>query len=68
MGLPLRRWILWRRLRAALEHALAGKSMTQAAFDAGFADGAHFTRTCQQMFGLAPTAFAPVDDLFIAPD
>ena len=61
MGLPLRRWTLWMRLRSALDHALSGASMTEAAFAAGFSDGAHFTRTCQQMFGLPPSEFAPVE-------
>lgn len=65
MGLPLRRWVLWIRFRAALDHALMGASMTEAAFAAGFSDASHFTRTSQQMFGLPPSDFAPVDDLFI---
>ncbi|MEM7152727.1 MAG: AraC family transcriptional regulator [Myxococcota bacterium] len=65
MGLPLRRWILWMRLRSALDHALSGASMTEAAFAAGFSDGAHFTRTCQQMFGLPPSEFAPVEGFFV---
>lgn len=67
VGVPLRRWILWMRLRAALTAALGGASMTEAAFAAGFSDAAHFTRTCQRMFGLAPTAFAPVEELLVGP-
>ena len=65
-GLPLSRYVLWMRLRAALLEALEGKSMTEAAQTAGFSDSAHFTRTCRQMFGLPPTAFAPVDSVYIA--
>ncbi len=64
VGLPMRRYLLWMRLRSALQHALEGASMTEAAFAAGFADAAHFTRTCHRMFGLPPTAFAPVDAVF----
>lgn len=67
VGLPTRRYLLWVRLRSALLEALAGKPMTQAAVEAGFADAAHFTRTCRSMFGLPPTAFTPVDAVFVAP-
>jgi len=33
---------------------MAGPSWTAAAQDAGFADSAHFSRTCRRMFGIAP--------------
>ncbi len=66
-GLPISRYALWMRLRAALLEALEGKTMTESAQAAGFSDAAHFTRTCRQMFGLPPTAFTPVDSVFVAP-
>ena len=66
-GLPISRYVLWMRLRTALLHALEGASMTESAQAAGFSDAAHFTRTCRQMFGLPPTAFTPVDTVFVAP-
>ena len=66
VGVPMRRYLLWLRLRAALVSALGGATMTRAAHDAGFADAAHFSRTCHKMFGLAPTAFAPVDTVFVS--
>ena len=66
VGLPVRRWVLWMRLRRALTLALDGTPMTEAAHEAGFSDSAHFTRTCQRMFGLPPTAFAPVDVVYVA--
>lgn len=65
-GLPISRYVLWMRLRAALLQALDGASMTESAQRAGFSDAAHFTRTCRQMFGLPPTAFTPVDSVFVA--
>jgi AraC-like DNA-binding protein len=65
VGLPMSRYMLWMRLRAALVKALEGTSMAEAAQAAGFSDAAHFTRTCRQMFGLPPTAFAPVDRVFV---
>jgi AraC-like DNA-binding protein len=54
-GVPLRRFILWRRLRAAAETAMRGSSLTEAAHAAGFADSAHLSRTFRSMFGIAPS-------------
>ncbi len=68
VGLPMRRYVLWMRLRHALTSALGGASMAEAAHAAGFSDAAHFTRTCRRMFGLPPTAFSPVDAVFVAAD
>jgi AraC-like DNA-binding protein len=65
-GLPMSRYVLWMRLRTALLRALEGASMTASAQAAGFSDAAHFTRTCRQNFGLPPSAFAPVDTVFVA--
>lgn len=64
LGLPMRRFVLWSRLRRALTGCLHGSSMTDAAYAAGFADAAHFSRTCRSMFGLPASAFAPVDAVF----
>ena len=52
VGLPVRRLVLWRRLRLALALILAGSNVTQAAHGAGFADSAHFSRTMKRIFGV----------------
>jgi AraC-like DNA-binding protein len=57
LGVPVRRLVMWRRLRRALDLALNGHTLTQAAHGAGFADSAHFSRTMKQLFGV--TAGAP---------
>lgn len=54
-GLPLRRYVLWCRLRTAAEGAMRGASLTEAAHLAGFADSAHLSRTFRAMFGVAPS-------------
>jgi AraC family transcriptional regulator len=54
-GVPVRRFILWRRLRAAAEIAMRGSSLTEAAHAAGFSDSAHLSRTFRSMFGIAPS-------------
>ncbi|MBO9695095.1 MAG: helix-turn-helix transcriptional regulator [Sphingopyxis sp.] len=52
IGTPFRRYVLWRRLRAAIMALRAGEGLTGAAHDAGFADAAHLARTIRQMFGI----------------
>jgi len=56
LGLPVRRLVLWRRLRVALGLALGGGTLTEAAHGAGFADSAHFSRTMKQLFGVTAGA------------
>lgn len=58
-GTSLRAWLLWARVEQAMAVGLHGRSWTDAAQDAGFADAAHLTRTCRRMFGVAPTMLVP---------
>ncbi len=55
MGLPARRYLLWLRLRDAIGELTRGASITEAAHAAGFADGAHFSRTFRRMLGFTPS-------------
>lgn len=55
IGVPLRRYILWLRLRAAVEGAAAGASLTDTAHAAGFADSAHLSRSFKETFGVTPS-------------
>lgn len=52
VGIPLRRYVLWLRLRHVISRITLGDSLTDAAHDAGFADSAHLSRTFSSMFGL----------------
>lgn len=52
LGLPVRRLVLWRRLRVAMGLILAGSPVTDAAHEAGFADSAHFSRSLKKLFGV----------------
>jgi AraC-like DNA-binding protein len=60
IGMPCRRYILWRRLRRALLAISDGTDLTTAAATAGFSDSAHFSRTFRQTFGLAPSEVLPL--------
>jgi AraC-like DNA-binding protein len=55
VGVPIRSYRLWRRLLRALL-AFAEADATTAAHRAGFADLAHFSRTCRKLLGYTPTA------------
>lgn len=54
-GTSFRAWLLWARAERAIAAANGGMSWTEASLEAGFADAAHFTRTCRRVFGIAPT-------------
>lgn len=55
-GSPFRAYLLWLRINAAIEAAMAGATWTEAAHEAGFADSAHLARTHRRVFGIEPTA------------
>lgn len=55
-GMPLRTYVLWRRLLYVWTLVTRGDSLSSAAHAAGFADAAHLSRTSRSMFGLAPSA------------
>ena len=55
VGIPLRRYILWLRLRHVFYFRTLGHSLTAAAHEAGFADSAHLSRTFRGMFGMPPS-------------
>ena len=54
VGVPVRRYVLWMKMRRALDLAISGQSLTAAALSAGFADSAHLSRTVRAMMGIAP--------------
>ncbi|MGH7342743.1 MAG: helix-turn-helix domain-containing protein, partial [Candidatus Rokuibacteriota bacterium] len=56
LGLPLRRYLLWLRLRDALREMAQGATITAAAHAVGFADAPHLDRTFRRMLGFMPSA------------
>jgi AraC-like DNA-binding protein len=55
VGLPLRPWIRWKRLQWAAQSIVQGDSLSHAAYNAGFSDAAHMSRTFRAMFGMSPS-------------
>jgi AraC-like DNA-binding protein len=54
VGVPLRPYVLWLRLQFGAGELARGKTVTDAAYAAGFSDAAHFTRTFRRMIGATP--------------
>ncbi|MDP3713737.1 MAG: AraC family transcriptional regulator [Mycobacteriales bacterium] len=57
-GIPFRRYVLWARLRRAVQEVGGGANLTEAAVRAGFSDSAHLSRTFRANFGLPPSLLA----------
>ena len=55
LGVPLRAYRGWYRMRLAAQHLLRKATLTEAAHAAGFHDSAHFTHTFKDTFGLPPS-------------
>jgi AraC-like DNA-binding protein len=55
LGLPFRRYMLWRKMTRAMLMIGREKTIASAAAEADFADAAHLTRTFYQMLGLPPS-------------
>ncbi|WP_246357626.1 helix-turn-helix transcriptional regulator [Pyxidicoccus fallax] len=55
VGLPMRAYLRWRRLRRAIAEVEGGASLSDAAAAAGFADSAHLSRVFREQFGMTPT-------------
>jgi AraC family transcriptional regulator len=55
VGLPFRRYMLWRKVTRAMVAIARERTLSAAAQTSDFADAAHLTRTFHQMFGLPPS-------------
>lgn len=68
VGVSVRRYQLWLRLRDAIHLLANGGSLTETAHEAGFSDSAHLTRTFRQMLGIAPSALLKHSSLIVFPE
>ncbi|MBN9887169.1 helix-turn-helix domain-containing protein [Salipiger abyssi] len=53
-GIQFRRYRMWRRARAYLEHIDAPNSLTETAMTLGYPDSTHFSRSIRSTYGLPP--------------
>jgi AraC-like DNA-binding protein len=72
LGLPFRRYMLWRKVMRAMLAIGKEPTLAAAAQQGDFADAAHLTRTFYQMFGLPPSVmmrgeFFEIPSPFAAP-
>ncbi len=63
MGVSVRRFVLWLRVRRANKLVLGGASLTAAAHAAGFTDSAHLSHSYRQLFGVSPSTLLGNDDV-----
>ena len=57
LGTSPYRYLLMRRLDFARERMDVGRPLADVAYEAGFADQAHFTRVFKSAFGLTPARY-----------
>jgi AraC-like DNA-binding protein len=57
VGLPFRRYRLWRRMAAVMRTLACAGNLTDAAHAAGFSSSAHLSTAFRRMFGLSPSEF-----------
>jgi AraC family transcriptional regulator len=72
LGLPYRRYMMWRKLTRAMLVIGRESNIAAAAHASDFADAAHLTRTFNQMFGIPPSVlmrgeFFEIESPFAAP-
>ena len=56
VGIPIRMFRTWYRLKSAAQLLSEGMTLTDAALRAGFYDSAHFANTFRDTFGLSPSS------------
>ena len=66
-GIPWRRALVWRRAQVAIQLAARGKSLTEAAHAAGYADSAHLSRQFKSLFGLPPSVVLAISQFIQVP-
>jgi AraC-like DNA-binding protein len=56
VGIPFRRYVLWVRVKRAVEAVERGCDLTRAAVEGGFSDSAHLSRVIRANFGVPPSS------------
>ncbi len=56
-GVSIYKYILWSRIRFAINRIMTGSPINNAAWEAGFTDNSHFHKMLVTMFGISPSQF-----------
>lgn len=56
IGIPLRKYVLWKRMRTVEKEVQRGLNITQAAYSAGFTDVSHLSQAYLRMIGFRPSS------------
>ena len=56
-GVPIYKYILYSRIRYAINRIMTGSPINDAAWEAGFIDNSHFHKILVTMFGISPSQF-----------
>jgi AraC-like DNA-binding protein len=55
VGMSLRSFLAWRKTREAMVRLQTGRTITDVAYEVGFADSAHLARTFKKCIGILPS-------------
>lgn len=58
VGVSLRSYLLFEKMRKTYAYVVSGESITSACIRAGFDSSSHFSATCKKMFGISFTNFS----------
>jgi AraC family transcriptional regulator, arabinose operon regulatory protein len=58
LGISIRQYLLWVKMRAAAEMFVRHLSLAEVAHEIGFADSSHLSRTFMRYFALTPSFLA----------
>ena len=67
-GMSIKRYLLWAKIRRAVQLMADGGPLTQIALSGGFTDAAHMSRTFQRYFGLSPSFLANAGSVAVVVD
>lgn len=67
-GLSIKRYLLWSKIRRAVQMMVSGRPLTEIALAGGFTDSAHMSRTFQRYFGLPPSFLAHAGQVDVVVD
>jgi AraC-like DNA-binding protein len=68
LGVPLRRYLLWLRMKRAVMAISDGANATQAAHTAGFYDSAHLTKSFKELLSLDPSQLVKLREHIVVTD